>query len=133
LVTSAKMEDAPWRRRPARSRGEFVDLFDASEVGFLIVGGYSVAHHGFPRYPGDFDVWIEPSVENGAKMVRVMEQFGFGALGITAEDFIQPDKVIQVPNECQLHSSRIDFNCCSMLSIGCFVIFPAKDKILAGS
>ena len=35
---------------------EFVELLNAENVRYLIVGGYSVAHHGFPRYTGDFDI-----------------------------------------------------------------------------
>ena len=35
---------------------EFVELLNAENVRYLIVGGYSVAHHGFPRYTGDFAI-----------------------------------------------------------------------------
>ena len=33
---------------------EFVELLNANNVEYMVVGGYSVAYHGFPRYTGDF-------------------------------------------------------------------------------
>jgi len=40
-----------------------------------------VALHGYPRYTKDMDVWIEMTAENVARMVKALEQFGFGSLG----------------------------------------------------
>ena len=37
---------------------EFVELFVAHEVEFLVVGGYALAAHGHPRYTKDPDVCI---------------------------------------------------------------------------
>lgn len=74
---------------------EFVELLNANEVEYLIVGGYSVAHHGFPRYTGDFDVWINPTEANSKKMMRVLDQLGFGSLGVSRKDFLHPDKIVQ--------------------------------------
>ena len=48
---------------------EFVELLNDKKVQYLIVGGYSVAHHGYPRYTGDFDVWINPTAENSKKII----------------------------------------------------------------
>ena len=74
---------------------EFVELLNDKNVEYMVVGGYSVAHHGFPRYTGDFDVWINPNKSNGAKMIDVLNDFGFGSMGLTAADFMRPDKIIQ--------------------------------------
>jgi hypothetical protein len=32
---------------------EFVELFVANDVRFLVVGGYALAAHGYPRATGD--------------------------------------------------------------------------------
>ena len=40
---------------------EFVESLNARQVRYLIVGGYAVAFHGYPRYTKDLDVWIESS------------------------------------------------------------------------
>ncbi len=73
---------------------EFIELLNHHEVQYLVVGGYSVAHHGFPRYTGDIDIWINPTPENGKRVMKVMNDFG--AMGLTENDFLQPDKVIQL-------------------------------------
>lgn len=75
---------------------EFVALLDAREVRYLIVGGYAVAFHGYPRYTGDLDVWIERSPANATRLVAVLEDFGFGGLGLDAETFTAPETVVQL-------------------------------------
>ncbi len=37
---------------------EFVKLFVANDVRFLVVGGYALAAHGYPRATDDFDAWV---------------------------------------------------------------------------
>lgn len=34
---------------------EFVELFVANDVRFLVVGGYALAAHGYPRATDEFD------------------------------------------------------------------------------
>jgi hypothetical protein len=36
---------------------EFIALLNATGVKYLVVGGYAVAYHGYPRYTGDLDLW----------------------------------------------------------------------------
>jgi hypothetical protein len=78
---------------------EFARLLEEAEVQYLIVGGYSVALHGFPRYTGDIDFFVALNPENASKLVKVFEQFGFGELGLTEEDFAQPNYVIEIGRE----------------------------------
>jgi len=56
---------------------EFVRLLDAKGVKFLIVGGYAVGFHGYPRYTGDIDIFVAISPENAEKIVEVFKEFGF--------------------------------------------------------
>jgi hypothetical protein len=84
---------------------EFVALLAEHEVRYLIVGGYAVAYHGYPRYTGDIDIWLEPSSENAGRVVAALEAFGFGALGLGPETFTEPDSVVQLgypPNRIDL-------------------------------
>jgi hypothetical protein len=83
---------------------EFVELFVAHEVEFLIVGGYALAAHGHPRYTKDLDVWVWMSAENADRILTALEAFGFGDLGLTAADFQQEDVMVQLGHEPQ----RID-------------------------
>jgi hypothetical protein len=43
----------------------------------MIVGGYAVAFHGFPRFTKDIDIYFEPTPENINKIIQAMEEFGF--------------------------------------------------------
>ena len=81
---------------------EFIQSLNDNGVRYLVIGGYAVALHGHPRYTKDIDVWIELSSENAAKMVKALEQFGFGSLGLQAVDFLVPDQIIQLgyPPSC---------------------------------
>ena len=43
---------------------EFIQSLNDNHVRYLVIGGYAVALHGYPRYTKDIDVWIETSSEN---------------------------------------------------------------------
>lgn len=83
---------------------EFVELFVAHEVEFLIVGGYALAAHGHPRYTKDLDVWVWIGPENAERILAAVEEFGFSDLGLTATDFSEPNVMVQLGHEPQ----RID-------------------------
>ncbi len=74
---------------------EFLELLNAREVQYLVVGGYAVAFHGYVRATGDIDIWIKPQGANARKMVQVVRDFGFGSLDYQEADFMEPDTVIQ--------------------------------------
>ncbi|HUG10624.1 MAG TPA: hypothetical protein VMM36_06400, partial [Opitutaceae bacterium] len=51
-----------------RDFAEFLKLLNAYEVKYLVVGGYAVAIHGYPRYTGDLDIFVEASTENATRL-----------------------------------------------------------------
>jgi hypothetical protein len=75
---------------------EFLRLFLAHEVRFLIVGGYAVAAHGLPRATGDLDAWILVDEQNAAKVLAALDDFGFGSLELSLSDFSRPDSIVQL-------------------------------------
>ncbi len=75
---------------------EFVESLNKHKVRFLIVGGYSLAYHGHPRYTKDLDIWVLTSAENASRIVLALNDFGFDSLGIGVEDFLEPGYVIQL-------------------------------------
>jgi len=75
---------------------EFVELLNANEVEYLVVGAYAVARYGYVRATGDIDVWVKPTPENARRVVHTLQQFGLGGLGYTTEDFITADTVVQL-------------------------------------
>ncbi len=87
---------------------EFIESLNANQVRYLVVGGYAVALHGYPRYTKDLDIWIESIPENAARLVLALDAFGFGSLGLQAQDFLEPDQIIQLgypPNRVDLMTS----------------------------
>lgn len=78
---------------------EFIELLLANDVAFMVVGGYAVAAHGHPRYTGDLDIWLLIDRGNAEKLVNVLREFGFGALDLTADDFLVEDRVVQLGRE----------------------------------
>ena len=55
---------------------EFIQLLNDNQVRYLIVGGYAVALHGYPRYTKDIDIWVELARENADRIVKALDQFG---------------------------------------------------------
>jgi predicted nucleotidyltransferase len=95
---------------------EFAESLHARGVEYLIIGGYALAAHGHPRYTGDIDFWIRPTPENLERLLTALEDFGFGSLGLSAQDFT-PDAVIQLgqpPRRIDLMTTidGVDFDRC---------------------
>jgi hypothetical protein len=59
---------------------EFIALLNSQGVDYLIVGAYRLAFHARPRFTGDLDIPIRPTLENAAKVVAVLNGFGFAEL-----------------------------------------------------
>lgn len=96
---------------------EFVQSLNDNGVRYLVIGGYAVALHGHPRYTKDIDIWIQMTPENANRMVAALNDFGFGSLGLRAEDFLVLDQVIQLgypPSRIDLITSPpgVDFETC---------------------
>jgi hypothetical protein len=75
---------------------ELLELFNKHKVEYLIVGGYALAFHGAPRVTGDIDLFIRPVRENAARILAALNDFGFGSLNLSQEDFIAPGMVVQL-------------------------------------
>ena len=75
---------------------EFLSLCLAREVGFMVVGGLAVIHHGHPRLTLDMDLWIERSEENGRRIIAVLNDFGFPAPEVTPADFAKEKQILRM-------------------------------------
>jgi len=87
---------------------EFIKSLNDNDVRYMVVGGYAVALHGYPRYTKDIDIWVEMSAENAGRIIKAIEQFGFGSLGLVEEDFLVEDQIVQLgyaPNRIDLMST----------------------------
>lgn len=61
------------RRRLPPDFRDFLKLLNENEVEYLLIGGYAVTYHGYPRSTYDMDIWIGISQANADRMVRVMK------------------------------------------------------------
>ncbi len=87
---------------------EFLELLNSRGVDYVIVGAHSLAFHGLPRYTGDLDILVRAAPENAAKLVDLLNQFGFAHSGFRESDFTKPNQVIQLgraPNRIDLLTS----------------------------
>jgi hypothetical protein len=75
---------------------EFIRLLAREGVEYLIVGAWSLAFHGRPRYTGDLDLFVRREGPNADRLMRALEAFGFGSAGLTRDDFLKEDFVIQL-------------------------------------
>jgi hypothetical protein len=69
----------------ARWNLDFLDLLtalNAAEAKYLLVGGHAVGLYGTPRATKDFDLWVEPSADNAARVVQALRAFGAPLAGI---------------------------------------------------
>ncbi len=73
---------------------EFLRLLNSHEVEYLIIGGYAVNYHGYPRATGDIDIWMGTDAANAVKMAAVLREFGFSQAG--PELFMEPGKVVRM-------------------------------------
>jgi hypothetical protein len=74
---------------------EFIALLNAEKVDYLLVGGWALALHGHPRYTGDMDIWIRPTLENAEAMIRVLRQFGFKSKNFDPQAFTKPENIFR--------------------------------------
>ena len=62
-------------------------LFHAEGVEYVIVGGYAVIAHGFPRTTADLDILVRPTPANAQRILRALARYGYVAGEFEAVDF----------------------------------------------
>ena len=75
---------------------EFLQLLNAHGVEYLLVGGYAVGYHGYPRATVDMDIWIGRGAATAEKMVDVLAEFGFAVPNLSKELFLQEDQIVRM-------------------------------------
>ena len=75
---------------------EMLSALSAAGVEYLIVGAYAMAAHGLPRATGDIDLWVRPTPDNAARVIRALEAYGAPLFDLTAADLTRSDTVFQI-------------------------------------
>jgi len=96
---------------------DFLRLLNSHTVEYLLVGGYAVGCHGYPRATGDMDVWIAVSESNAQKVAIVLHDFGMPEEDVSKRLFLERDKVVRmgvppVQIEVITGASGVDFAEC---------------------
>jgi predicted nucleotidyltransferase len=96
---------------------EFLNLLRSHGVKYLLIGGYAVIYHGFPRATGDMDIWIAVDPENARRMVETVREFGFDTPDLSPALFLQDNSMVRMGNvpvriEILTRVSGVEFEAC---------------------
>lgn len=96
---------------------DFLKLLNDHKVQYLLIGGYAVGYHGYPRATADMDIWVAIHPANAKKIVAVLREFGFDVPELTAELFLQEKQIVRmgvppVKLEIVTSISGVEFNEC---------------------
>ena len=75
---------------------DLLSALNAHAVRYVIVGSYALAVHAQPRATGDLDVFIATDPLNAQATFAALAEFGTPLLGLTSEDFEDPDSIFQI-------------------------------------
>ena len=75
---------------------EFLKLLNANQVEYLLIGGYAVGYHGYPRATADMDIWIAAKPDNSTKIINVFNDFGFSDSMLQPDIFLKEDQIVRI-------------------------------------
>ncbi len=73
---------------------ELLRLLEEYDTEYMIVGGYAVAYHGFPRFTKDIDLLFRHTKENALRLRKALVAFGFREGDLPIEAFITEGNVL---------------------------------------
>ena len=84
---------------------ELLKLLEDNSTRYMIIGGYAVAYHGFPRLTKDIDFFYDYTEENAKKIICSLIAFGFSEVDLHIETFTTEGNIITFGVE----PVRVDF------------------------
>ena len=73
---------------------ELLKLLEKHNADYMIVGGYAVAFHGYPRFTNDIDIFFSASKKNTDRIIRALVEFGFPKSILTADVFLEEGNIV---------------------------------------
>jgi hypothetical protein len=107
---------------------EILSELSAAGVEYLIVGAYALAAHGNPRATGDIDIWVRPTRDNAARVLRALRAFGAPLFDLSVDDLVNEQTVFQMG----VAPMRIDI-LCGIDGVGFDEAWPRRVPALLGS
>jgi len=74
---------------------ELLSLLNKHGVEYLLIGGYAVGYHGYPRATQDMDLWIAISPDNAKRLVTALQEF-IGAVDLNPERFLEEGAIMRM-------------------------------------
>lgn len=103
---------------------DFLKLLEAHRVDYMIVGGYAVAFHGFPRFTKDLDIFFDSATENVERLRRALIEFGF------REDSVQRESLATSGNVIVIGTAPVRIDLVNQIDGVTFV--EAKSNVVRG-
>jgi hypothetical protein len=75
---------------------EMLSALSAEGVEHLVVGGWALAAHGHPRATKDLDIYVRPTPENAARVMRALQRFGAPLFGLSVTEISSPGAILQI-------------------------------------
>ena len=94
---------------------EFIGSWTARGVEFVVVGAYALAFHGAPRFTGDLDILVRPTLDNASRLLAALEAFGFPVTELQSRSDSRPSsdaadgrRAVQIRRDERHQRSRVD-------------------------
>ncbi len=71
-------------------------MLNAHRAEYLLIGGYAVGYHGYPRATVDMDIWVAVHPANADRLVSALNAFGFDQPGLKPDLFLKGDQVVRM-------------------------------------
>jgi hypothetical protein len=75
---------------------EFIGSLTAHGVEFVVVGAYALAFHGAPRFTGDLDILVRPTLDNAQRLLTSVNAFGFPVSELTPEMIVDRRRMLEM-------------------------------------
>ena len=75
---------------------DLLQIFNANNVKYLVIGGYAVVQYAEPRFTKDLDVWISTDSDNAESVYKALQEFGAPLTDLTPKDFSEDGYFFQM-------------------------------------
>ena len=75
---------------------EFLNLLNRKNIKYLLIGGYAVGYHGYPRATNDMNIWIALDLKTAEQMFLAIKEFGFNTPQLSKEFFLKENNIVRM-------------------------------------